>query len=252
MARVMNVERQLAERTVKETMNIAAIFASAFVVGLSGAMMPGSLLVVNISETSRRGLRGGMLAVTAHGVLELMVVVGFAFGLGGILSRRPVAGAIGLAGSVMLAWMAYGTIKTAWSAAPMPVAVRGQQRAPAPEAGPHLRASGKLSAARGDVASFAAGALATVSNPYWTLWWATIGATSVGLALQQGRAASAAFYAGHISSDFVWYFLVSLIVVTGRRLLNDAVYRAVLLVCGCFLVVLAVYFALAGIIMLSG
>ncbi|MGE5592334.1 MAG: LysE family transporter [Betaproteobacteria bacterium] len=248
----MNVERQLTERTVRETMNLASIFASAFVVGLSGAMMPGSLLVVNISETSRRGLRGGMLAVTGHAMLELMVVAGFAFGLGGVLSRRPVAGTIGLAGSVMLAWMAYGTIKAAWSAAAMPVAGGRRRPVPASEADPDLRGAGGPSGARGDLASLAAGGLATVSNPYWTLWWATIGATLVGLALQQGRAASAAFYAGHVSSDFAWYFLVSLIMVTGRRLLSDAVYRAVLLVCGCFLVVLAVYFALAGIIMLSG
>ncbi len=232
-------------------MNLATIFASAFVLGLSGAMMPGSLLVVNISETSRRGLAGGVLAVTGHALLELLVVVGFAFGLGDILARRPVAGTIGLAGSAMLAWMAFGIISTVWHGGAAMPSVDGHR--PGPDNGGSRPGSALESAtARARMGSLAAGGFATISNPYWTLWWATIGATSVGLALQRGLAASGAFYLGHICSDFAWYLLVSLIIVTGRKLISDRVYRGVLLVCGGFLVALAVYFASAGIAMISG
>lgn len=225
-------------------MDLATVFASSFVVGLSGAMMPGSLLVVNVSETSRRGVAGGMLAVTGHAILELLVVAGFAFGLGGVLARRPVAGTIGLAGSAVLVWMACGIIRTAWYGRATPLAAGPAQT--------HVNRDCSGSTARGPFGPLGAGGLATISNPYWTLWWATIGATYVGLALQQGPAASGAFYLGHISSDFAWYLLVSLIVVTGRRLISDRVYRALLLACGGFLAALAVYFASAAVGMISG
>ena len=41
-------------------MNLGAILISSFLVGLSGAMMPGGLLIVNINETIKRGLPGGL------------------------------------------------------------------------------------------------------------------------------------------------------------------------------------------------
>ena len=38
-----------------------AIFASSFVIALSGALMPGPLLTATISESSRRGFIAGPL-----------------------------------------------------------------------------------------------------------------------------------------------------------------------------------------------
>ena len=47
-----------------------AIFGSAFVIGLSGAMMPGPLLSASIGYTLERGfLAGGPLLVLGHAIL---------------------------------------------------------------------------------------------------------------------------------------------------------------------------------------
>jgi len=215
-----------------DQVNLGAIFGSSFVLGLSGAMMPGSLLVVNINETSRRGIVGGVLAVTGHAVLELLVVAGFAFGLGGVLAHERVAGGIGLVGSAVLAWMAYGIIRSAW---------RGDVS---------LETTG--SDAQNHLGPLAAGSLATVSNPYWMLWWASIGAAYAALALGRGPAALWAFYVGHISSDFAWYLLVSLVIITGKKFISDRLYRGLLLSCGVFLAGLAVYFVWTGTTMVLG
>ncbi len=213
-------------------MGLAAIFAGSFVLGLSGAMMPGSLLVVNINETSRHGIRGGVMAVTGHALLELVVVAGCAFGLGAVLADRRVAGTIGLVGSAVLAWMAYGIVQNVRRGR---VSLDSDESREASPFGP-----------------LAAGCLATLSNPYWTLWWASVGAAYVALALRSGAAAVGAFYVGHVGSDYAWYLLVSLAVARGRRLISDRLYRGVLLMCGVFLVALAVYFGWTGMVMVSG
>lgn len=220
-------------------MDFGSTFISSFLVGLSGAMMPGSLLVVNVNETSRRGLAGGVLCVTGHAALELVVVASFVFGLGDVLARKHVAGAIGLAGSAMLLWMACGIIRDAWRRG---VSLRAH------EALLDTRSAGR----QGWLGPVVAGGLATVSNPYWTLWWATVGATYVALALQGGPGLVGAFYLGHIGSDFSWYLLVSLAVVAGRQFMSDRVYRGFLLVCGFFLVALAGYFMRTGFSMIVG
>ena len=49
---------------------LLTIFISSFVIALSGAMMPGTLLTVTISESSRRGMIAGPLLILGHGILQ--------------------------------------------------------------------------------------------------------------------------------------------------------------------------------------
>ena len=85
-------------------MGIGGLIATAFVIGLSGAMAPGSLLVVVVTETVRRGFWAGPVAVLGHAVIEAAMVILLALGLGRVLSYPSVLAAIGLAGGLMLLW----------------------------------------------------------------------------------------------------------------------------------------------------
>ena len=147
-------------------MNLGAILVSSFFIGLSGAMMPGGLLIVNINETIRRGLPGGLLVITGHALIELLAVTGLALGLGTILGQQAVVGTIAVAGGALLAWMAIGTAKTSRTA----------------EIAMSTEASGN--AAPSGLGPLAAGGLATISNPYWALWWTSVGATYVAIAME--------------------------------------------------------------------
>ena len=84
-------------------------------------------------------------------------------------------------------------------------------------------------------------------NPYWELWWVSIGAAMLFQARSAGVAGVTAFYFGHILGDLGWYTAVAVAVVWGRRWLNRRAYSALMAVCGLFLAAFAVYFLYHGV-----
>lgn len=204
-----------------------AILGSAFVIGLSGAMMPGPLLSASIGYTLDRGFwAGGPLLVLGHAVLELALVVLVLAGLGPLLSRKTVGAVIGVVGGAVLLWMGYGMASFA-AGAPAVDATRGTL--PVLWGGPVV-----------------AGILISLANPYWSLWWATIGLKYIALARDAGRLGIAAFTTGHILSDAAWYLLVAAAVAAGRRAVSPTLYRWLIAACGLVLIAFGILFLLAG------
>lgn len=206
-----------------ELSSLPVLFATSLVVGFSGAMMPGPLVTMTVSESAKRGFRAAPLLVVGHGIAELAVVVALAGGLSWWLRLPAVTGTIGLLGGVVLVWMGFSVL-------------RSVQRN-------KLSLEAQLVAADPGGGHVLTGLVVSVVNPYWLIWWATIGANYVLLSLQAGTPGLVAFYTGHILSDFSWCGLVGLAVVTGRRFISDGVYRGVLAFCAAFLVLLGGYFA---------
>ena len=204
-------------------MTIGAVFVLSFITALSGALMPGPLLTVTIAQTARRGFIASVLLVLGHSLLELALVVGLAFGLGHFLKIRPVIGTIAVLGGAMLLWMGWGMIRDARRGR---LEIHTDADAGAPE---------KAGILRNPIIS---GMAVSISNPYWVIWWATIGLTFFAALSRSALSTIAAFYFGHIMGDIVWYLAVGGAVATGRRLINPAVYRAVVQICGVFLIFL--------------
>ena len=90
------------------------------------------------------------------------------------------------------------------------------------------------------------GILASISNPYWTLWWATVGLAFLTTAARSGPPGIAVFFLGHISGDLAWYTLVSVGASKGRRFLGTPLYNGVLFACAAILVVLGAWFIWYG------
>ena len=261
-------------------MGLFGIMLSSFLVGLSGALMPGPLTTLTIEQASRLGAGAGLAVALGHSLLELVTVIALALGLGSVLGQPTVAGAVGLVGTLVLAWMGWTTIRSAPTvasaaagrAAPAASPPAGRAAAPAP-AGDAVAASvpagdavvgasaaGSLSAGpvaggprgeQGDAGrrnrvllpagAMARGIVVSLANPYWSLWWATIGTTYLGLWGGSRIASLAAFYLGHISSDILWLGLLSLGVARGVRYLSAGAYRGVLVALGIFLIGLAAF-----------
>jgi len=217
---------------------LAAIFGTAFVVGLSGAMMPGPVLAVTIKGSVRAGFWFGPFLVLGHALLELPMVFGLGLGLGSLLIRSVVLGILSVVGGVALGIMAVGMLKEARTAA-------------LPTVNPII-ATGNFSGSR--VQAIWAGIASSLFNPFWPLWWSTIGLGMIGqarkLAATHGLAASlslSSFYVGHISSDLLWYAFVSFMIATGRRLFTNKTYRALIALCAVFLLLLSGFFLYSGI-----
>jgi threonine/homoserine/homoserine lactone efflux protein len=212
---------------------LIALFITSFIVGFSGTLMPGPLLTVVISGSARRGFWEGPALVLGHAVAEVFIVVALAAGLSRLLRRNWVTGLIGLLGGAFLLWMGFDIARSAWGG------TVSLERAAGTEAGLQL----------GPIVT---GIVISISNPYWVLWWATVGASYVALSLGQGPFGLGSFYFGHILSDLSWYSLVALLIARGKALLNQSVYRLILLVCGLFLIALSIYFIYSGIRFLRG
>jgi threonine/homoserine/homoserine lactone efflux protein len=207
--------------------SLAGIFFGSFVIGLSGAIMPGPMFVVVLSQTPHRGVRTGPLTVLGHGLLESALVGAVIFGLAEIIASPKVVTTVALAGAVVLACMGIDM----------------------------LRSSGRLSlygpsvpsAGRQALHPFWAGILTSLANPFWTIWWATIGLGYLLLARQSGFLGLALFLAGHVLADLLWYSTVSTVVAGGKRWITDRIYRGMIRVCAVALFFFALYFGWHGL-----
>jgi threonine/homoserine/homoserine lactone efflux protein len=251
---------------------LLAIFGTSFVVGLSGALAPGPLFTLTVRETLRRGFWAGPVVSAGHAVIELALVIGLAVGLERFLADEgPATTAVALAGGAFLLWMGYGMLRSAPRQSlslrrdNLSLATAAHESRPAGNPQPASSArrgygARVLAAAAGSdqaqaspqVGAMAAvlipaGVLVSVSNPYWIMWWASVGAAYMSESLEQGAAGVGSFFTGHILSDFAWLTLVAFVLASGRRIMSRGVYRGILAACGLFLLVLGAYFIYSGI-----
>lgn len=205
---------------------LAAIFGGSFTLALSGALMPGPLLTVTVAESARIGFRAGPLLITGHAVLELLLVIAIVYGLGPFLKSPSVMGVIALFGGGMLLWMGVDMVRNSSG-----LSLNGQMAEGRRKARPH---------------PVLVGVLASLSNPYWTLWWATIGLGYLVAAMKYGAKGVVVFFLGHIAADYAWYTLISLAISRGKRLFKDRSYQIMIRICGFFLIGFGVWFLLSA------
>ncbi len=204
-------------------MSLWSLFAVGFILGLTGAMAPGPLLTVTISESTKRGGHVGPLVVLGHGLLEIILLALIVFGLGSFLANKTLYVVFSFCGGIVMIVMGIGIIRSlrAYSLAASQTSGRGLH--------PVL-----------------AGIIISLSNPYWFIGWLTIGLGYVMFAKGLGAAGILAFFAGHISSDLAWYSFVSYGVHMGRKYVSTPILRGVLFVCSLFLVFFGCFFIFKG------
>lgn len=204
-------------------MDIFLIFFTSLFVGLSGAVMPGPLLSVNIYGTLRAGVKGGLLTIVGHSLIEIPVIIFLFIEPKQFLSYQ---GVIGMFGGCILIGMGI-------------IMLRSAKR---------INLEFETTTSSKNKHYVLHGILASISNPYWYLWWATIGFSSYfNISEQTGIYEPRVFYLGHISADFVWYGLITLLIAKGVRRINQKSYRLIILILGIFLTLLGAYFVYFGI-----
>ena len=234
-------------------MNYLSIFVISFTVALSGALAPSPLLAAVIHESTKQGVKSGPLIILGHAIIEIAMVALIMLGVGQIINNPLVLKVISLLGAFILLYFGFTMFLSLpklslelkngyhkkWSPPGLkPVVPKGGILKP--PLSPPLRtgfASGVVSnlTLMGIILSFA--------NPYWTLWWITIGLGMVLAAQRQGLLAVLIFFCGHIAADLSWYTIVSLMFGKGRRFISDRIYKIISGLCAGLLAGFGVYFA---------
>ncbi len=201
---------------------MAALYLSALVLGLSGALMPGSLLTYTVRSALSSGPRAGFVITAGHALLELLLIVLIFFGFDLILQSGAAQIAIGLIGGALLSLMGAGMLRSA---------LKNTLTVQMEEGGDGARNMA------------VSGMVISAMNPYFLLWWAIIGLGFLLKAYQTfGVPGVAAFYVGHISIDFLWYGGISVIIGKTRRFIKQGLYRVIVGALGGVLVYFGVMF----------
>ncbi|HEX2951555.1 MAG TPA: LysE family transporter [Armatimonadota bacterium] len=201
------------------------IFILSLLVGFSGAIVPGPLFALTLKQALYVGWSAGLWLSIGHMIAELALVIGLKAGLGRILQRPLVTRIIGFVGGIVLLYFAWGMIAVLFTTQSL-----------------HATASGHTAPLT--ITSLTIqGIVLTVVNPYWYIWWATVGVGLIGAQVKShGERAWPAFFIGHSMADYVWYIAVSMILAFSGSFLSPAVHRGLIAICGVGVAVLGIMF----------
>lgn len=207
---------------------VIEIFFGALVVAFSGALVPGPMLTLVITSVAEKGFWTSFFIVLGHALLELVIVLLFVVGLLQYLDNPLVEKIIGLAGGAFLLYMGGNLIYSV---------IKGKFKVDFKKTltTRHLNT-------RNSFVITGKGVLISLVNPYWYIWWVTIGAAFLIKSVKFDAVGITSFYFGHISADFIWYLFIGFLISTGRRFFNQKVYNGIIIACSLFLLYLGVKF----------
>lgn len=196
------------------------MLAMAFAIGLTGALAPGPTLLVTINSALREGWTAGPKVAAGHALVEVLIFLIIVGGLSSVMQQYSQI--ISIIGGIALIVFGIMTAKESRNAT-----LIGQQEG----------VSGS---------AFLAGAVTSAANPYFWIWWLSVGSAFLISGLSSGLIMAAAFIVGHWGADFGWYTLVSSSLDRGRSILTEGSYRRILGICGIFLICFGAYFLLGA------
>ncbi len=198
-----------------------------FVISLTGALQPGPVTATAITIGTRNRWAGVLLAL-GHGIIEFPLIVVIVMGMGKYFQIPKVQIVIGLAGGAFLILMGVQTyLGLKAGAGNKPKALHGK---------PIL-----------------AGIILTASNPYFLLWWATVGLALANQAPAEWGIWAFVFFAlTHWFVDLVWLHLLSWASFKGSVLLGRHGLKIVLAFCAAALFGFGIFFIYNAVINLLG
>ncbi|OHB60850.1 MAG: hypothetical protein A2167_00820 [Planctomycetes bacterium RBG_13_46_10] len=188
-----------------------------FIISCSGAMQPGPVTATVITMGARNRYAGTLLAI-GHGIIEFPLMVVIILGMAKIFEMPKVQIAIGFAGGVFLLLMAiqsFLSLKAKAGAKP-----KALHRRP-----------------------ILAGIILTASNPFFLVWWATVGLALATEAVDDwGIWAFALFALTHWSVDLIWLQILSWASFKGSASFGQRFQQIVLFICALALFVFGLLF----------
>jgi threonine/homoserine/homoserine lactone efflux protein len=177
---------------------IGLLFAS-LVAALAGAIVPGPVFVITVSEALKRGRLAGPLIAVGHFMVEAIIIVLIFLGLGAILESSSAKLIVSYLGGTALILMGAYLVKASKS---IRVEIKANADARFASHGPII-----------------AGFLTSCSNPHIMLWWLTMGIPVLFASMSTaGVVGFFAFLIGHAAADLGWFGFVSYSINAGKNL----------------------------------
>jgi threonine/homoserine/homoserine lactone efflux protein len=198
--------------------NIWIYLLSAVGISLSGVMLPGPLTAATIAKGYHEKNAGVFIGL-GHGIIEIPIIALIYFGFATYLTIPLVKQATGVAGGLLLVIMGLMIFLT------FKKPVAGSVSLP--------------------YNSLVTGIIMTGGNPYFFLWWATVGVALIAGAVTFGIYALVLFTVVHLACDIGWEQVVSMTVFKTRHLWTPHVQKVVFGICALVLVGFGIWFGVS-------
>lgn len=196
-------------------MDLLTFVVTVIVLTASGALAPGPLFFVTVSHGARSGAKSGFVFSIAHTLVEFTLVMLLAGGLLTVANEPVVKLTVGVAGGVVL--LVFGALQ-----------IRGAIKSRFDESGSEGVATRNL---------LLIGLVFTGLNPFFVVWWLTVGASLILVALEIASFAGVVFmYGCHVWMDYVWLTVVAHFSKMGTNVVGLKWYRIVMAVFGAVLI----------------
>lgn len=202
------------------TANLGLFLLSAIGISLSGVMMPGPITAAIITKGYRDKNAGALIAI-GHAVIEIPLIALIYLGFAHYFTSPEVKKVVGLVGGLMLIFMGVVLFRTMRKA--------GGERVDLP------------------YNSVTTGIIMTGANPYFFLWWATVGTALIANATNFGILGLVLFGLVHWGCDLGWYQFISVSVFKSRHLWTPRVQKIVFGICAVILVGFGVWFCVSAL-----
>jgi threonine/homoserine/homoserine lactone efflux protein len=203
-------------------MDIFGFIATIIVLTASGALAPGPLFFATISHGANHGAKTGIIFSIAHTVVEFSLIMLLALGLLSVASEPIVKIIIGLIGGIVL--IAFGVFQIRKY-----IFLKPDEQTKPKSSYTHL---------------FIMGLAFTGLNPYFILWWLTVGAQLILMALSFAAILGVVLmFISHVWMDYVWLTSVSYFARKGTNIMSLKWYKPLMIIFG----VILIYFGLTFI-----
>ena len=198
---------------------VLALLSLGFVVGLSGAIIPGPLLAFTVFDTSRKRRITGHTIILGHALWEFGIILIIFLGFGGIIAQNRLI--IYVIGGLALVVMGIGMVRS--------------------KGGEIRMESSRVSS------SLVGGVFYTAFNPTQPPWWATAGLALLLKGIEvMGIVGVIIVTLGHWLSDFAYYVFVSFMIHQHEKYINPR-QREISISLGIFMIFLGTYFLTQGL-----
>ena len=205
---------------IMQGVSMLPILLSVVIISFSGVMAPGPMFAVTLTKSYKSPWAGTQIAL-GHAVIEVPLILLIYFGFARFFENSTVQFALSLVGGGMIIWLGINMFRI---------------RAEVVQKGKDLPYN-----------AFTAGILTSVFNPFFLLWWATIGSMLVMKFLDFGITGVVIFIIVHWLCDLVWLSLISVLIYRTHTLWGLKFQEWVFIACSLLLVGFGGWFMISGI-----